>query len=71
MAKKSPAQRIARLEDIAIGAGFLLTKLHVRYGSDFGEGMREQIRACIKDCNQVAASRAQREATAKAAGEAS
>jgi hypothetical protein len=72
MAKKSPTQRIARLEDIVGGAGFLLMKLQSKYGGDFGEGMRAQVRDCLKDCQQVAAARAQREeAAAKATGAAS
>lgn len=71
MAKKSPTQRIARLEDIVAGAGFLLQKLQYQYGSDFGHGMSQQVRDCIRDCQQVAAARAQREADAKATGSAS
>lgn len=59
--KKSPAQRLARAEDICIGAGFLLQKLQAQYGSDFGEGMREQVRDCIKDCTQIGNARQQRE----------
>lgn len=68
MAKKSPAKRIERLEDIVAGAGFLLMKLQSRYGSDFGEGMHMQVRDCIRDCQQVSAARAQREAAADKAG---
>lgn len=62
MAKKSPTQRIARLEDIVAGAGFLLMKIQSRYAADFGEGMRAQVQDCIRDCNQVSAARAQRQA---------
>lgn len=68
MAKKSAAKRIARLEDIVAGAGFLLQKLQHQYGSDFGYGMSEQVRDCIRDCQQVVAAKEQRDATAKATG---
>jgi len=64
MAKKSPTQRLARVEDICMGAGFLLMKLQSKYGHDFGEGMREQVRDCIRDCQQVTQNRMQREAAA-------
>lgn len=65
---KPTAKRIQRLEDICIGAGFLLQKLQARYGSDFGVGMDEQVRDCIRDTRQVAAAKQQREAAAKEAG---
>lgn len=70
MAKKSNAKRIERLEGICIGAGFLLRKLQAQYGRDFGEGMSEQVRACINDCNSVSRAIEQREqaAIAKAQG---
>lgn len=61
MAKKSAAKRIARLEDVAIGAGFLLQKMAARYGGDFGDGMTEQVRDCIRDCRQIGAAREQRQ----------
>jgi hypothetical protein len=50
---KSPAKRIEYLEEIVIGAGFLLKKLQARYGSDFGVGIAEQVRDCINDCDEV------------------
>jgi hypothetical protein len=50
---KSPAKRIEYLEEIIIGAAFLLKKLRAQYGSDFSIGMDEQTRACIKDCDEV------------------
>lgn len=50
---KSPAKRIEYLEEIVISAGFLLKKLEARYGSEFGFGMREQVRECIKDSDEV------------------
>jgi len=60
MAKTSTAKRIARLEGIAVGAGFLLQQLQASHGADFSEGMRIQVRDCIRDCRKVAASQAQR-----------
>lgn len=53
MMAKSPAKRIEYLEEIVIGAGFLLKKLQARYGSDFGIGIAEQVRDCIEDCDEV------------------
>ncbi|MFM0263292.1 hypothetical protein [Paraburkholderia sediminicola] len=50
---KSSAKRIEYLEEIIIGTGFLLKKLQARYGDDFGTGIDEQVRACIKDCDEV------------------
>lgn len=71
MSKKSPTQRIARLEDIVVGAGFLLMKLQSRYGRDFGEGMHEQVIDCIRDCQRVGEARAQRQAATGQEGGAS
>lgn len=67
---KGTNKRIERLEGIAIGAGFLLKKLQARYGSDFGVGMTEQVRDCIRDCDQVGNAIRQREAAVKATGSA-
>ena len=64
MSKKTPTQRIARLEGIVAGAGFLLLKLHGRYGHDFGEGLSTQVQQCIHACHQVVRAREQREAAA-------
>lgn len=50
---KSPAKRAEYLESIVIGAGFLMKKLQTQYGSDFSIGMDEQVRDCIKDCDEV------------------
>lgn len=50
---KSLAKRVEYLEEIAIGAGFLLKKLRAGYGADFGAGMDEQVRECIRDCDEV------------------
>jgi hypothetical protein len=60
--KKSPNQRIERIEQICIGAGFLLKKLRCTYGSDFGVGMTDQVNQCIRDCDHVARNREIREA---------
>lgn len=57
----SPAKRVEYLEEIVIGAGFLLKKLQSRYGSDFGTGMDEQVRHCIRDCDEVGRVKTQRE----------
>ncbi len=62
MAKKSIAKRLDRAENICMGAGFLLKKLVAQYGRDFSEGMRIQVRDCIRDCDQIAMSRAQSDA---------
>ncbi len=51
--KKSPNERIERIELICMGAGFLLKKLRHTYGSDFGCGMTEQVNQCIRDIEQV------------------
>ena len=62
---KGVNKRIERLEGIAIGAGFLLKKLAATYGGDFGVGMTEQVRDCIRDCDQVGRAAQQRDAAAK------
>jgi hypothetical protein len=59
---KSPAKRVEYLEGIVIGAGFLLKKLHAAYGYDFGSGMDEQMRECIRDCDEVGKVHLQRKA---------
>ena len=58
---KSPAKRVEYLESIVIGAGFLMRQLQARYGSDFSIGMDEQVRDCIKDCDEVSRVKIQRE----------
>jgi hypothetical protein len=65
MAKKSNAKRIDRLEDICIGAGFLLMKLNMQFSNEMGEGMRLQVHQCIQDCNAVARAQKQRAAAAE------
>lgn len=64
MSKKSPAKRIERLEGQVLGMGFLLLKLQKTYGSDFGEGMRIQVKEAIREYRQLSASIAQRDAAA-------
>ena len=59
---KSPAKRVEYLEEIVIGAGFLLKKLYSTYGNEFGAGMDEQVRHCIRDCDEVARVHAERKA---------
>ena len=62
MAKKSNRRRLQRLEGVCIGAGFLLKKLRAQYGNDFGEGMWQQVNACINDCDQIGRAIEQRKA---------
>lgn len=50
---KSPAKRVEYLESVIIGAGFLLKKLQARYADDFGVGIDEQVRQCIRECDEV------------------
>jgi hypothetical protein len=59
---KSPTKKAERLEDIVIGAGFLLQTLLNRYHNDLSEGMSIQVRDCLRDCNQVAKNKAARQA---------
>lgn len=59
---KSPAKRVEYLEEIVIGAGFLLKKIHAALGHEFGAGMDEQIRQCIRDCDEVGRVHLQRNA---------
>ncbi len=51
--KKSPNQRIERIELICMGAGVLLKKLRHTYGDYFGPGMSCQVDQCIRDIEQV------------------
>lgn len=67
MASKSNLKKLKHLEDVCIGAGFLLRKLRSRFGDEFGEGVSQQIRECIKDCDAVGRAMQQREAAEKAA----
>lgn len=60
MAKKTPTQRIAQLEDIVIGGAFLMMKLKHRYGADFGVGIDEQVNQFLRDAHNVEQSRDQR-----------
>lgn len=64
MAKKSAAKRIARLESVVVGAGFLLQRLYEANRKDLSVGLTQQIHECLRDCNAIAKARAQREAAA-------
>lgn len=66
MAKKSPTQRIDRLEQIVIGAAFLMQKLKHRYGADFGVGIDQQVNQFLRDALAVEQSRDQRLKAAEA-----
>lgn len=69
MATKSSLKKLKRTESICIGAGFLLKKLQSRFGDEFGEGMRRQVRDCIRECDAIGRVAQQREAAGKAATE--
>lgn len=60
MSKKSPAQRIDRLEQVVIGAAFLMQKLRCRYGADFGVGIDEQVNQFLRDARAIESARNQR-----------
>jgi hypothetical protein len=60
MSKKSPTQRIARLEDIVIAAGHLVLKLKQRYSADFGVGIDDQVNQFMRDALSVEQARNQR-----------
>ena len=62
MAKLSQAKKLKRLEQIIIGAGFLLQQVRNRYGADMPQGMISQMHSCLRDCNQVSRTVAEREA---------
>lgn len=67
MANKTKAKRTEHLERVSVGAGFLLKKLRSQYGRHFGEGMWQQVNACIADCEEIARVMAQREEAAREA----
>ena len=58
--KRSPAQRIERLEGMVMGMGLLLAKLDL---DTLEEGVREQVTAAITDCKQLAGNIKAREVT--------
>lgn len=58
--RKTPAQKIERLESIVLGMGFLLLKLKSEYGHDFGYGMAEQVDQALQDYQAVSQSHQQR-----------
>lgn len=66
---KSPTkklrERAERAEAAAIGMSFLLRKVLARYADDLGVGMTEQINQAVRDGDQIAQQRAQREAAAQ------
>lgn len=65
MGNKTKAKRMEHLEAVSIGAGFLLKKLRSQYGKSFGEGMWQQVNACINDCDEIARVQVQREKAAQ------
>ena len=60
MSKKSPSQKIVRLENIVMGMGFLLLKLKHQYGHELGYGMEEQINQALRDFRNVCRAHEQR-----------
>lgn len=60
MSRKTPTQKIDRLESIVIGMGFLLLKIKGQYGDDFGYGMTDQVDHAMRDYRAVSQSRQQR-----------
>lgn len=52
MSSKSVHKKLIRAREVCMGAGFLLEKLQVRYGDDFGEGMHIQVQQAINECRQ-------------------
>lgn len=48
-------KKLAKARGVAEGAGFLLMKLEAKFGSEFGEGMRIQVRQAINECRQQGA----------------
>lgn len=48
-------KKLAKARGVANGAGFLLMKLEAKFGHEFGEGMRIQVRQAINECRQQGA----------------
>ena len=69
MSRKTPAQKIERLETIVMGMGFLLLKLKAQYGDDFGYGMAEQVDQALQDYRAVSQSHQQRQDSRRAQGQ--
>ena len=69
MSKKSPSQKIERLENIVMGMGFLLLKLKSQYGHDLGYGMEEQINQALRDYHNVCQAHEQRKRRIEGEGE--
>lgn len=59
---KTTSKKVAHLEDVIVGAGFLLQRCMNKYRNDFSEGMFLQMRDCIRDCNQISRNVAERDA---------
>ena len=59
---KTTSKKVAHLENVVIGAGFLLQRCMNSYRNDFSEGMFQQMRDCIQHCNQISRNVAEREA---------
>ena len=53
-------KRADRMEELAIGMGFLLLKLRGEYGADFNVGMTEQVNQAIADYRQITRERMER-----------
>ncbi len=45
-------KKLAKARGVANGAGFLLQKLEAKFGDEFGEGLRTQVRQAINECRQ-------------------
>jgi len=69
MSKKSPTQKIERLENIIMGMGFLLLKLKSQYGHALGYGMEEQINQALRDYRNVSRAHEQRRRRIEGEGE--
>ena len=48
-------KKLAKARTTAAGAGFLLTKLEIQFGNQFGEGLRVQVAQAINECRQQGA----------------
>lgn len=48
-------KKLNKARGVANGAGFLLMKLEARFGHEFGEGLRIQVRQAINECKQQGA----------------
>lgn len=62
-------KRVARSEDLVIGMGFLLLRLHDQFGGQMSAGMKEQTLQAISDYRTLCRSIEQRAAISKATGD--